>query len=391
LTLFLFGIIILLMIADSVRRGMSRVSLLRAAVLALLLLVTVATRAAALPPCAFTPAESRLTQFNIQGSFQLVESHSSEDRAGALTGNLQANFTQLLDSALFGYRLDGKARLDQGSTGLDFQASGAGNLKRYLQGNVFGVGALDFTSASKSPLAVDLTGGLGLGRFRDVTPLAKAIHIQNTLLDLGALEGPLTDETLQALAQELDRNDLSPSDKVGGLEKLLEATGLVAGGSLGARALLQIEEIVTSQAEARLCGWEIQTTIGLKASDLSRPQLSEALVVNWNYALVPDPVSQWVASARLGSDSKLLAHYSLQASVNYGRQIRDNWRVRADYTFTRDRSEPSAALDRHRLSGTMILQLSPGLSLTVSGELIYETGYEQPASNLAVQFSYDVF
>jgi hypothetical protein len=211
------------------------------------------------------------------------------------------------------------------------------------------------------------------------------------LLDLGALEGPLTDETLQALAQELGRNDLSLADKITDLEKLIEGTRLVAGGSLGARALLQMEEIITSQEEARLCGWEIRITIGLKVSDLSRPQLSEALVVNWNYALVPDPVSQWVASARLDSDSKLLAHYSLQASVNYGRRIRDNWRVRVDYTFTRDRSAPSAALDRHRLSGTMILQLSPGLSLTVSGGLIYETGYERPASNLAVQFSYDIF
>jgi hypothetical protein len=370
---------------------MSIASLLRAIVLVLLLLATVATRAAALPPCAFTPAESYLTQFNIRGSFQSVESQSSEDRVGALTGSLQVNFSQLADSALFGYRLDGKARLDQGSTGLDFQASGAGNLKRYLRGDVFGVGALDFASASKSPLEVDLTGGLGLGRFRDVTPLAKAIHIQNMLLDLGALEGPLTDETLQALAQELGRNDLSLADKITDLEKLIEGTRLVAGGSLGARALLQMEEIITSQEEARLCGWEIRITIGLKVSDLSRPQLSEALVVNWNYALVPDPVSQWVASARLDSDSKLLAHYSLQASVNYGRRIRDNWRVRVDYTFTRDRSAPSAALDRHRLSGTMILQLSPGLSLTVSGGLIYETGYERPASNLAVQFSYDIF
>lgn len=368
-------------------------NLWRGAILSIFLSVVVAIQAAALPLCAFTPAESYLTQFNIQGNFQLVDDQFNDDHPGTITGALQANFMQLMDSALFGYRLDGKGRLDLSPTGLDLQLLGSGSFKRYFQGNLFSVGALNLKSLPKIPPELDLTGGLGTGRFRDVTPLAKAIRIQNALLDRGALQGPLSDETLQALAGELSQQGLPLSERLARLAKLIAATGLATGGNLGVRALLQMEEIVTSREEARLCGWDVQASVGLEMSGLPPQRFSGALVVNGHYALVPDPVSQWTASARLVSGFRLFARYSLQASLSYGRRIRQNWRMRLSYVFTRDRtgsSNSTTPLDRQRFSGTILFQLSSGLSLTMNGELIYETGERWPAGNLALQFSYDV-
>lgn len=367
----------------------------REGLLLVLLLIAVATPAAArLPLCDFTPAESHLTELTFQGNLQLVADPSQQDHPRPITGTLQGTFLALMDSPLFGYRLEGKGDLSLSPTGIDPRLAAASSFKRYFDEDLFNVGALDIESSSTAPLVADLTGGLGRGRFRDVTPLAKATRIQNSLLDQGALQGPFSGETLQALANELSQPGVSLGELMEQLEKLIEATGLVTGGELGAEALLRIEEITTSGEEARLCGWEVQVSVGLEMSGFPPARFSEAFVVSWDYALVPDPISQWTVSARLVSGFGLMADHSLQTSIFYGRRIGEDWRVRLNYLFTRDRigdSNSAAAPDRHQLTGTMLLQLSRGLSLTVNGELIQETGYRWPATNLAIQFGYEVF
>ncbi len=359
-----------------------------------LLLTAIAAPAAALPLCDFTPAESHLTKLSFQGNFQLVADPSQQDHPRPITGTFQGSFMELMDSPLFGYRLEGTGRLGLSPTGVEPWLSGTGSFKRYFREDLFNVGALDLESSPKAPLVADLTGGLGRGRFRDVTPLAKATRIQNSLLDQGVLQGPFSGDTLQELAKRLSQPGVPLGELMEGLEELIEATELVTGGELGAEALLRIEEIATSGEEARLCGWEVQSSVGLEVSGFPPSQLSEAFVVSWDYALVPDPVSQWTASARFVSGLQLLADYSLQASLFYGRRIRENWKVRLRYLFTRDRARNSSStdpFDRHQLSGTMLLQLSPEVSLTVNGELIQEAGYRWPSTNITIQFGYEVF
>jgi hypothetical protein len=346
-----------------------------------------------LSPCDYTPAESFLTQLSVQGSFQMYDDPYRDDRESTFTGVIQTDFSRLSDSERFGYRAEVKGRTALSPSGLDPQVTGSGSFKRYLQGDLFAVGVIDAQLAGQSPPSVNLTGGLGWGRFRDVTPLAKAIRIHDTLLDQGALLGPLDWETLRAMAQEIGRPGQSLGDTLAQIEQLIEAVGLAAGGDLGARALLQIEQILKAREEARLCGRELQASVGLELSSRDWPDLSEALALHGRYAQVPDPVSQWTVSAQWISGLVApLERYSLQLTVSYGRRLRENWRVRGGYSFMRDRlRDADRPFDRHRLSAVMSFQVALNLSLTMQGEILYETGYEEPAERLTVQLSYDVF
>jgi len=357
------------------------------------IVLSVSLTAASQSPCDFTPAESHFAHLNIQANYQWFEDQFSPPHTSTSTGNLVLDSTEIYDSAASGYQLDGNSRVAFGPTGLGLSLTGSGNLKNYLQGDTFAIGAVSVRYALAGGLEGELTGGLGRGRFRDVTPLAKAIRIQNRFLDEGILLGPMADELLKALAQSIGAVGPSSNDLLATIEREIEATGLVQGGTLGAHALSEIEGILASTEEARLCGWDVQVRAGLAASTVPQPKLSEALALSWDYAVVPDPVSQWQASADWVSGLSLFDRYSFEASITYGRRIGDTWRIRASYDFSRDllwNTAHAMPFDHHLASATFISQLSAQLSVTLNLELEYETGYEQPTKTLTLHLSYDV-
>ena len=360
---------------------------------ALLLILTASTVATGQSPCAFTPAESHFAHVDLQASFQWFEDQFSPPHTSASTGTLLVNATEIYDSAASGYRLDGKCQASTGPTGVNATLSGSGDLKSYLEkGDTFTIGALTLHYVLSQGLEGELTGGLGIGRFRDVTPLAKAIRIQDRFLDEGILLGPIPAGRLQTLAQVIDAVDLSSSARLTAIEQEIVATGLTQGDALGARALTEIEDVLASTEEARLCGWEVQARAGLAVSAVPEPRLSEAIAFSWHYAAVPDPVSQWQASADWVSGLALLDRYSLAGSISYSRRIGDALRVRGSYDLSRDllwNTSHTTPFDHHELQATLISQLSAQLSLTVSLQFVLETGYEQPTKTLSVQLSYD--
>ena len=365
----------------------------RRLLLAPVVVVALSFAAASQSPCAFTPAVSHFSHFNIQASYQWFEDQFSPPHTSTSTGTLVLDSTEIYDSAASGYQLDGNSWVTFGPTGLDLSLTGSGNIKNYLQGDTFEIGAVSVRYALAGGLEGELTGGVGTGRFRDVTPLAKAIRIQNQFLDNGTLLGPMADELLQTLAQSIGAVGPSSHELLATIEREIEATGLVQGGTLGAHALTEIEDILASTEEARLCGWDVQARAGLAASTVPQPKLSEAIALSWNCALVPDPVSQWQASANWVSGLNFLDRYSFEASVSYGRRIGENWRVRASYDFSRDllwSTAHTTPFDHHQLSATLISQFSAQLSLTVDFELTFETDYEQPTKTLTLHLSYDV-
>ena len=351
-------------------------------------------RAAISTPCDYSPAESRLMSLTLQGNLQWLDDAFFSDAADMLTGGFSADFVRLFESLPFGYRLEGKTDLSFSAAAFSLDLTAGSNFKWYVRGDTFAIGAVDARYDGAEEMGLDITGGLGYGRFRDVTPLSRAIRIQNTLLDEGFLLAPLTDEVLQTMAQILGRVDVASSDKLVVLEELLLETELVQRGDLGAKGLFLLEEIATAPMEARLCGWDVQLRFGVAASGFSPTRLSEAVVLSGNYAIVPDPVSQFQASARYLTRLADLDRYFLEGSLFYGRRFRENWRIRAGYDFSLDClwDEAGEALEYDHSAWISLLgQLSANLSVAIDGELSYQTGDEELTKSLSVQFSYDVF
>ena len=372
--------------------------------LTLLCMLLLAQPAHALSPCDFAPAESDFLQFNIKGDFQWFDDSFSDERDSIPpTGTLEANFTRLLDKSGFGYRFDGSGHAQGTLDGFqEFQLWGAGGFKRFVDGDRFILGAADLNAALdipsnigesiELPVDIEITAGGGVGRFKDVTPLSKAIRLQNSFLDTGVLLGPFTDEKLQEIAQILSKQDLTLADRIEQLEQIIEETGMAAGGELGARALLELERVIESQTEARLCGWEAQASVGLDIKDLPPSEISETFVLNWNLALVPDPVTQVTAGVRFNTGLGLLNEYAVRVSASMARRLSDKLRTRASYTITREPAKPQIGfIDRHHLTMTFFLQITKQMSLTLNGEFIHETGYEERSRRISAQLSYDIF
>jgi hypothetical protein len=79
--------------------------------------------------------------------------------------------------------LEGTARLELGQAiRFDISVASTAELRRYLDENLFLFGGLASTGVpGQADLAVTLLGGAGWGRFRDVTPLAKAVKVSEAL------------------------------------------------------------------------------------------------------------------------------------------------------------------------------------------------------------------
>ncbi len=358
------------------------------------LLAMLSVRLIGQPLCDYTPAESHYAQLSVQGTYLWHSAPSLSHASSTHGGSFRALFASLFDSTEFAYTVDGNGSLTLSVGGPDLKLAGSGSAKRYVTGDVFGVGSVSAGYATGTGLALDLTGGLGVGRFRDVTPLARAIHVQNALLDLGVLLGPVTPDTLLSLARVFGQAGATLAEMLDLAQRLLEQSGLVQGGHLDVRALLTIQDVLSSTEGARLCGWEAAAQVGFSVAGSPTPTVSEALKLTVRSALVPGPVSQWLARVSWISGFRLLDRHAVDASISYGTRILGNWWAQVGYGFSRDRgwSAPGPfPVDRHHLTASLVSRITPALKLLLVFDLVFATGYEKPEETLTVQFNWDVF
>ncbi|MGC9530104.1 MAG: hypothetical protein ACP5G2_05760 [Candidatus Bipolaricaulaceae bacterium] len=345
-------------------------------------------------PCDYTPPESHLTQLELQADLRWYDDPWLDDRSNLSSGTLLGEYVEIQESPTFGYTLTANGRLTLDAAGYRLQFAGSANAKQYWEGDTFGSGGATVRWQSSESFQADVTGGVGVGRFRDVTPLAKAIRIQNSFLDQGVLVGPLSFPTLQELAHALGDVGLTGAEKLALAEQLLEGSGLVENGTLGARELLHIEGIIAGPEEAHLCGWEVQGRAGVTLRGPPPLELREAVVVTWKYALVPDPVSQWMAPLNWISGLDPWTGYALYGSFSYARQLGGGWQVQAAYDYSRDfawSGDQQRPQEGHLLAVALRSRLSPQLDLSLSGEMTYRTGDQELSTTVSIHLAYDVF
>jgi hypothetical protein len=345
---------------------------------------------AALSPCEYEPAESVFTSLSVQGNLQWFDDAYTDDRSSVLHTALSGDFSRFYQSQAFGYEVNAVGAFAWSLEQVDLHVSASGDTKWYIDALLFGIGAVEVSVGEEQGPVLDVTAGIGVGRFRDVTPLAQAIRAQDRLLDEGILLAPIGNEALSAIALAIAEPGLSAAEQLIDIETRLLNTGLLQEGTLGARGLLEVERVLNDPGEGRLCGWDVQGRVGLGLRADAPP--SEVLVFTGNYAFVPDPISQWRGSVRCSSRLKTLSEPGIDLSLGYLRRLGDQWKVRVGYAYSRDQgwSAPDAVVDRHRVWAALAVQLSSRLSLRVDGELRYGSGDEEMTTTLFVHLDYDV-
>ena len=371
---------------------MNKHAILPVILLAFVMSAATAAQQRLLTVCDYEPPESRISDLGLQGSFSWFDGPFADDRNRAFAATLTSDYSGLYSSGSYAQRFDAHAELRANTGGWTANLEGAGSLLSFLNDDVFTVGAFGIDVSNDVRLEVDLTGGIGTGRFRDVTPLAQAIRIQNALLDRGELLAPVSNAALLDLARILGEVGPTADERFVTLVERIVETELLRGESLDVRGLLEIDRILGEPEISRLCGSDAQVRLGASATLIPEVQVFATGILLARYALVPDPVSQIEASA----EAKIrVAHpdqMSITGDLSYVRRLPDGWTARAAYRLDIDRmwTASDATTIVHGLSSSLTTQVlgSVGLSLVANAE--YRTADEEITFSLGVHLEADL-
>ncbi len=333
--------------------------------------------------CEYTPPQNQLQSLTLSGDYRYFEDRYLDDRGNASVGHLVLQGVMWSEGPEWSYNLTGSARLELASQlALSTALMSEGSLRRSLDKNLFLFGGVDTASTPfQEGFTVQVLGGIGAGRFNDVTPLAKAMQISRALQEAKILAQPLSDTEMKAIADVIARQPEL------GLVGVLEGIEQQLGQPLGVSGVIAIRDIVESR-ESRFCGWD--ATLALGYTVISPTGETNALArVAANFATPPDAVSQVLAQARLYIPLPFTGNTWLTVSASYARLLTPTTNLSLAYVYTWAR-QGGQETQAHSLDATLRFLVSPPLSVLVKGQVSLATGYEEPEWGISVGFEYSV-
>jgi len=292
------------------------------------------------------------------------------------SGRISVNYDQLYDSPTFGFSVAGTGEVPLERfvpTGGLGQA--AATFRYYWSEGepwfVYGGSEALYASGWPGP-GVDVSLGVGVGRFSDVTPLAKAIEINDELVESGALPGDLEDEVLLEIASIIGREIEfdTVKDWVAEVEIAIESPAAV---ELDARALLFIEELMLHQGDQRRCGWAIQVGIGYELIDPFGTAGTIIVKGAADAALAPGPNDQLMLHAGITGPGNILDEHTMNASAGYELQINEESTLLLDYVMQRAKPAGDVASTNQAATASIGFDVS-GVDITLGLSISKDAG-----------------
>jgi hypothetical protein len=342
--------------------------------------------AQALSTCDYVSPESKFSSLSLGGNFHQFNDRYSDNSGNSTGGNLALRGQLWEDGPEWGYRIEGSARLRLTGAGTAFEYSldSSGQMRRYLSADIFAFGGFNSNGVpGQSGLTVDAVAGAGWGRFRDVTPLAKALKIHDILIAQKTIPQTLTNDKLNELAQTIGKQ------RELGLEGVMKAIEQSLGTSLNVAAVLALQEALLT-TPSRFCGMDVSIAIGYNVIN-PRGQNSMVMTAKANYATALDPHTELVAKATWRAPLPLET-WTVDASASFHRTLSTTTDLSAMYRYQRSK-EKGASISKvlHSIDGTLRLQLQTALSVAFGLQASYGAGYEEAEWNFDVSFQYDLF
>jgi hypothetical protein len=273
----------------------------------------------------------------------------------ASNGNIGGVYKRFYDSLPFGYSVDviGSGALNRDPKTEDYESTykvnGVAGVKRYLLENdpslkdIFASAraTANMDKAFDQP-RTDVTIAVGNGRFINATALAKAVRVEQFLIESGDLREHLPKQAMIELSSIINRR--AEYEDIHGatykriwytdMEAVMRESGMLTGDAIGALGILRIDEVIEREQIAdRFYGWDVAVgakfDVTLADEDAERPPGN--LDVTINYAR---PVSwQWQVNERLNVSSPFdeLANdfaATLASDISYELSNRVDFRIR---------------------------------------------------------------
>ncbi len=284
-----------------------------------LLVILWAFPGAAIALCDYVSPSTSLARMRLSFTYRYFDDGFTEG-VDVSAGRSRLDYSSLYDSASLGYSLSavGELRLSQlrisGGT-----ARSSGTLRYYFgeEDPFFAFAGMSMgLDPERLGPSLDVSTGLGYGRFTDVTPLAKAMRIERMLLTRGALPVALPDPTVMTVAEEIGRRVEYPTiDDL--VQVLVSAIEEAANVRLDARAVLAIEDQVLATGDERHCGWAVQGGLSYEVLDPREGPRHLLLSLTGAGALPPTPESQILMEAGLTGPANIVAQHTATLSASY--------------------------------------------------------------------------
>jgi len=337
-----------------------------------ILLVAIGPVSSAIPLCDYSSPRTSLSDLNISFSYQYHQDPYGLTDRNIDEGQLHIDYTRHFDAPDFGY--DAAVTNDMNISALSlssFAMSGQGNLKWYFNPKApyFALAGATAKSASTyQTIGLFAKLGIGYGRFTDVTPLAKAMEIDDYLVSHGSITHHLEAIDLQSIAHEIDNIGTYPSiaDLLSALREIVESSGVAKPTGLDALDIYEMMQIVQDNSHPRYCGGSISAGLGYEIVNAQGEPRNVLATVTFNYAFTTTPQAQFLVQGTFSGAYDFLQTNQMSVQASYDYMISQILDVSAAYAFSRETygGEPT---DQHDIS--LKVDFTPISAATVSLEL----------------------
>lgn len=276
--------------------------------------------------------------------------------------------------------------------------------RKYLsdESNFFGFGGLSAShNRGYKQLQSRVSAGTGYGRYIAATAFAKAIRIDNFLLDEGVITGHLDKETLIQLGHIIELEQ-EYKDKYGAtyepkwyedMEEVIKKSGKLKGETLGAMGILRIKEVLFYETiHDRFYGWDIRFGVGYDLTTSDKSSTDASAVSGFSFAY---PISLGTQinhgteySSNFGNFGK---EYELVSYIDYIYELSNRIDFLCGYKF--HSIKPSADVDAfksHALRASFIFYIENKINLVLNGQMD-KTGDLDWNRSITVTLGYRIF
>ena len=284
------------------------------------------------------------------------------DEAVVQSGNLGIVYKKFYESLPFAYSMDfiGSSAFRKDILAdeivTDFTADLVTRLKKYPKDDksyfFFGDTDLDYSDQFDRP-NIDMTVGLGYGRFINATALRKAVRIEDFFLHEGIIEEHLPKKTMIEVGHIIETEE-EYKDLYGDryqnywfedMTNEIQKSGQVLG-SIGAIGVLRIDEVLFKERiNERFYGWE--ATAGVKFEVITetenKPRRDPAMSVRFRYSRPVNWSTQINTDFRIDSpfSSDFGRIYNLRQTLDFIFEISNKINFTAAHLFRADKTAGS--------------------------------------------------
>ena len=342
--------------------------------------------------CGFEMPESIISAADLGISYRHLY-NGRTDAVEASSGWLIARVEKLYDSPDFGYTMWANTQLGlENLLATSWTVSASMSYRYYFARDLplFAYAGVR-TDASTDLLqpGSEIRSGLGIGRFRDVTPLVKAHRIVDQLLRAGGLARALPSRDLLRIAEAIAAEETYDSFEAY-VTSVSELLGSIAQSDLSSSDVLLIRSQLEDGAGERYCGAILQGGVGYELVDPYKGTQDTLYVLSGDVgrALAPDAQIRCRLSLS-GVTWDFLGENTSSLEVLYDAALPEAKAVRAAYSVQRIASPQFEDVTSQRASVEYRLGMG-GADLILGVVLTHVSGDDEWSVDVSVSLGVDL-